>query len=727
MRRFLTGIPPHLPAGWTWAVATALALVPGVAVATLIPLLIRRLVDDAMRRGDGALAARLLAGIAGLALLDALALAVGPYLAQRFASAVGNSIRTRLFAQLQRLSVDFFAGEHIGALAAKATVGVSSLEGALLGALPRSISQGAILVIGVCLLFAMQPLLAVICVLLLPLVALASRPFGPAYDQALDAKGGAAGRLIGHATESLAAHEMVRAYQLGDAHLARFRELAAKSAERNARAAILQGLIAGLTQGSGYLVVAVALLTASLQVLDHRLSVGSMLAFVQLAYGVVRSVESLTGVILPLKGAGASLQSVEQLLARRPAVADAPGARPLERLQRVIELDGVTYAYGGSRALDAVSLEVRRGSSVAIVGHSGSGKSTLLRLLLRLADPIEGSVRFDGVDLREVDSGSLRRQIGIVFQDTFIFEATIGQNIAAGRPDASAEEVALAAERADLADFVRALPDGLETKLREGGRNLSGGQRQRIGIARALLRDPALLILDEATSALDPDAEAAVAESIRRISAGRTTIAVTHRLSQTTGADTIFVLDGGRLVERGTHRTLLAAAGHYASLWERQNGFTIAAGHRGGHITPRRLRLVPLFSRLGEEDLADVARRFQIERVAAGQDVIREGDAGDRFYIVVRGIAEVHRDGEVLATLQDGDHFGELALINSAPRNASVSTVAASVFATLQRADFLELLDRDPELARMIAETARGRGASAELSTEEVALAGSGG
>jgi ATP-binding cassette subfamily B protein len=372
----------------------------------------------------------------------------------------------------------------------------------------------------------------------------------------------------------------------------------------------------------------------------------------------------------------------------------------------------VTFAYDGrAPVLHDVSLSVARGEFVAIVGASGSGKSSILNLLARFYEPRTGEVRLDGADVRRFTASSLRAQMGFVFQDSVLFRSTVRENIRLGRPDATDADVEAAAAAAEIHDFIMALPHGYETEV--SGSTLSGGQRQRIAIARALVRDPRILVLDEATAALDPVAEAAINATLLRAGRGRTTIAVTHRLGAVTHADRILVLRDGRVVETGTHEALLGRGGTYAEMWNRQQGITVSSDGASAEVRPQRLEVNPVLRPLAGQ-LGTLATKFVAQRAAAGQVVVRQGDAGDRFYLIVRGTATVTRvepDGATveLGRLSEGDEFGELALLRDAPRNATVTARTDCLFLTLSRADFLALLDRVPGARAHVEAVARAR------------------
>ena len=269
----------------------------------------------------------------------------------------------------------------------------------------------------------------------------------------------------------------------------------------------------------------------------------------------------------------AGFRRFEEVLVAEPDIRDAPGARPLAVTRGAISYRGVRFSYDeGPEVLHGLDLTVEPGSTVALVGPSGGGKSTICALLPRFYDVQEGSITIDGQDVRDVTVQSLRQAIGIVQQDVYLFDGTIAENIAYGRPDATVREIREAARKANIEEFVESLPDGFETTVGERGARLSGGQKQRIAIARVFLKDPQVLILDEATSALDNESERAVQRSLAQLSRGRTTIVIAHRLSTIKGADEIVTIDHGRVAEKGTHDELLARGGTYARYYRMQFG-----------------------------------------------------------------------------------------------------------------------------------------------------------
>jgi subfamily B ATP-binding cassette protein MsbA len=272
-----------------------------------------------------------------------------------------------------------------------------------------------------------------------------------------------------------------------------------------------------------------------------------------------------------LSKAAVGFERIGEILGIESQIVDAAGARPAPALRGRIAFEGVRFGYAPDRpVLNGVDFVVEPGQRAALVGPTGSGKSTLIGLIARLYDPLGGRITIDGNDVRSYTLESLRRQVSFVLQDTVLFHATVAQNIAYGRPDATRQDIERAARQANAHEFIVRMDEGYDTMIGERGETLSGGQRQRIAIARALIRDSPILLLDEPTSSLDPASEELIFEGLVRLLAGRTSLTIAHRLATVRNADVIFVLDNGAIVERGTHDTLLAAGGLYAQLYRKQ-------------------------------------------------------------------------------------------------------------------------------------------------------------
>jgi ATP-binding cassette subfamily B protein len=384
-------------------------------------------------------------------------------------------------------------------------------------------------------------------------------------------------RISGLLSANLGGMATIKSFTAEDRELARVHDVSEAYRVANAEAIRASAAFVPLIRMAILAGFTTTLLLGGWMALDGRLEVGLYSVLVFMTQRLLWPLTSVGEVLDLYQRAMASVRRILALLDERPLT--LPGTHEPTAVTGRLELRGVSAGYAdGPDVLHELSLLVPAGEVHAVVGPTGAGKSTLLRLLLRFADPREGQVTLDGTDLRDLTWEGLRGRLGYVAQDAFLFEGSVADNIAYGRPDASRAEVVRAAEQAQAAEFVDRMPDGYDTHVGERGVTLSGGQRQRLALARAILRDPAVLILDEATSAVDNETEAAIQRSLEEVSQGRTTIMVAHRLSTVRHADRIWVLDRGRVVDAGTHDELTARPGPYADLWAVQTGSTTGSG-----------------------------------------------------------------------------------------------------------------------------------------------------
>jgi ATP-binding cassette, subfamily B, bacterial len=719
---FLRAAARYLRPYWRQAALIVLSQAPATAFITLQPLLLRALIDDAIVAANAPLAARLIAAMVGLLLLHGLGDLANHYLVARVVASVMTDLRLRIFTHLQRLSVSFYTRSRAGDLLARFTTDLEGVERALADDVPLAIYCGLTLLVGAGLLVSLEWRLALVLLVLLPAMPVLPRLLAPRAAVAGDQRQRAAARVLASMHENIAAQLVVRAFGLQKLTRSRFAADLDGLARASAQAGLQSGLLAASMTASGYALLALAMGGATFLAIRGAVTVGSVIAIFELLWFMVSAVQQLANVVEPFQRAASGLRRVQELLDERPEVAERPGAAPLSPLATGIRFEAVDFAFpGGETVLKDVDLTIPARRTVAVVGQSGSGKSTLLSLLLRFHDPTRGAVRFDGRDLAEATVASLAGQVGAVFQDSVLFDATLGENIRMGRPDASDADVEAAARAAGIHDFVAALPRGYDSPAGEGGARLSGGQRQRIALARALVRRPALLVLDEATSALDPETEAGIVATLEDLHGRQTIVSVTHRLATARDADLIVVMAGGRVVEEGSHESLVARNGLYTRLWDQQSGFVVSPSGRRASIEPHRLAAIPLFSWLDIGLLARFAARFTTVDVPPGQALFEEGEPGDILYVIVRGRVDVTRraaDGvdRQVSVLEDGDFFGEIALLDEVRRTATVRARTPCLLLSLDRADFRELLGEVPVLRQVFERVAQAR--RAELQDE---------
>ena len=670
---------------WKWCLAVAASLLLQAAFRVLVPVGYQAIFDAAIAGRDEELLVTILQWLMAGWLLHGVAGVAQDYLTAWISSRAMNELRERMFRQLQRLSTAFYARVDSGDLMSRFSNDLAVVEQALARSVYTALFSSLILGGSLILIFAVEWRLATLTlgalIVSLTVPRILSRR---AHDRAYDRKACEA-NVSAAIQESIGAQSMVRAFDLREYTFTHFRAQLRTLAEKTVSAYFSAALVGRTASQSVFFVQILIMGLGGWLAIEGALSVGALVGFVALLLNVSNASNHLAAVAPDLLRASGGARRVDEFLAEEPAAPEAADAVPLPRLTQELTFDAVSFAYEEARpALDRLSFTVRAGDSVALVGSSGSGKSTVLNLLLRLYDPDSGSVRFDGVDIRRATEPSLRDQIGVVQQETVLLKTSFSENIRLGNLEAGEQEIVEAAKLAEMHEAILEKPLGYDSQVGEGGRHLSVGQRQRLAIARAILRNPAILVLDEATSALDPTTEAAVFRTLAEVGRGRTVISATHRLTSVVDVDLILVIEKGRIVEEGRHLQLLDRRGVYYRLWRKQSGFEISEDGMSAQVTASRLRQIPLLAELGERFLASIARELSSRVFSQGRFVFRQGDIGEAFYIVVKGKVEVlvPVDGreEPMATLEDGDFFGELALLDSKPRSASVRTLSPSLF-----------------------------------------------
>ncbi|MDZ4800747.1 MAG: ABC transporter ATP-binding protein [Bryobacteraceae bacterium] len=536
------------------------------------PLLIGLAVDSLSR--DFALR-RLLMFAGGLVLLSALK-GVFQYHMRVILIGISRDIefdlRNELFSTLVGLSGDFYSKYRTGDIMARATNDLNAVRMMLGPGLMYWTETSLTMLLAVAVMLWVDWPLALIALAPTPVISFVVMTFGRIIHDRFERIQAMFSDISSRVQENLAGVRVIRAYTQEQHELARFESLNRDFIHENVRLARAQGMFMPTLQalvGIGFLCV---LWAGGSRVLSGSISIGSFVMFQSYMGMLVWPMIALGWVINLTQRGTASMSRIDELLMQQASIAAPANPVPFpERARGDIEFRGVTVDFGnGRKGLDNVSLRIEGGSTVAIVGHTGSGKSTLMHLIPRLLDTTLGTVLVDGVDVRRYDPRDLRRQIGFVPQETFLFSDTLAGNIAFGAPGASEAEIRQAAEIAGLAPDVEAFPEGYKTMVGERGITLSGGQKQRTAIARAILRDPPVLILDDALSSVDTLTEERILSALQDTMARRTTILISHRVSTVRSADRIFVIEAGRVAEQGTHAELIGQGGYYADLYQKQ-------------------------------------------------------------------------------------------------------------------------------------------------------------
>jgi len=639
------------------------------------------------------------------------------YIASKVSQRILATLQRQMFTHLERLPHSFYAENQIAELMGRFTDDLQNVSAGVREVTSTGFYWILTAVLTASTMLVLSPVLAAPVLLVIPLSFISTDQLGARWRHL----GGSYRRhnleTLVYTQQYVSGHAAVKTFTLeawtGTAYH--------RWVERLLQLRLRREMSDALTQTSvSLLLVLGQILVFSLGgylAIEHDLTTGTLVAFTAFLPGLFAAVEQVIGVMGRVAGAANGALCCMALIDEPLVIADAPGAVALPPLREAIQLEDVSASYGSQRAvLRGLTLTLPAGMHTAIVGPSGSGKSTLINLLMRFWDPETGRVLLDGRDARTVQLATLREQIGLISQDTFVIESTVRENIALGRPDASDAEVEDAARAAGLDELIGSLPARLDTLLGERGVRLTRQQQIRLATARVLLRNPRIVIIDDAITQLDASAERDYLRSLQSLFAGRTVIHITRHLGSAALADRIIVLDQGQVAEEGTHERLVRDGGLYQRLYQEQLRAPGSDEDARVGAAEARLHAVSLFGGIDLPALSRLASKLIRIHRDAGVDIVREGDPGGTMYVIGSGQVEVllaTGAGRLrVAVLNEGDYFGEMALLSGSPRTATVRTIVPTELFVLSRADFLGLVEREPAVRRAVEETMAARRAS---------------
>jgi ATP-binding cassette subfamily B protein len=547
---------------------SVVSLLTATATALAPPYLAKLALDDAIKHRGGTqlyvvVAIFVAAGLANWGMT---------YVETYFTGWVGERIladlRNRLFEHLQKLSLGFYERNRAGVIISRLTNDVEAIDQLVTDGV-TSLVQNTLTLIGTAIiLFVLDWRLALATCAVLPLISIATAVFRTRSARAYAAVRERLGLVTATLAEDIAGMRVLQAFTREEPAYENFREVAGHYREANMRTVVLNALYFPFVDLLSSVALAVVLGYGGHLYFGGTLTLGTLFAFMLYVQNFFDPVQQLSQLYNTFLSATAALDKIMGVLDEEPEVVDREESRDLPRIEGHVRFEGVRFTYGrGEEVLHGLDLDVPAGTTVALVGHTGAGKSTIAKLLARFYEPTQGRITIDGLDLNDVRQASLRSQLGVVPQEGFLFAGTVAENIAFGKPNATADEIVRAAQTVGAHEFVLRLEDGYETQLGERGTRLSLGQRQLVAFARALLADPRILILDEATSSVDIGTERRIEQALRVLLADRTAFIIAHRLSTIRNADLIVVLEHGRIVEQGSHDELLERRGLYTSLY----------------------------------------------------------------------------------------------------------------------------------------------------------------
>ena len=565
--RLLAYIKPY-----TRRLALAVVCIIMAAGANLyLPWIIKDMIDDVLMSKDMVMLNLIAAGILVVMFTRGVFYYGQSYLVSYVGQRVIIDVRSVLFRKFQRMPLSYYDKQQTGTVMSYITNDVAVMQSAIVDNLIELVTEGSILIGSLAMMIYLDWKLSLLTLMTIPLVGFAMKIFGRKLKRSSTVIQERVAEITSLLQESISAIRVVKSFVRESYEIKRFEEQNWRNFQAAMKNVKLSSLLTPTVEFLAAIAVTFIVWFGGYEVVNEVITAGELVAFLTYAVNLANPVKRLSKVYAAIQKAMAAADRVFAVMDLDEKITDVPNAKPLPPIKGKVEFKDVTFSYkDGQPALEHISLKAEPGQMIALVGPSGSGKSTIANLIPRFYDVDSGVIIIDDHDIRQVTADSLREQIGLVPQETMLFSTTVMENIRYGRLEATDEEVIEAAKAANAEEFIKELPEGYDTKLGERGLNLSGGQRQRLAIARAILKNPRVLILDEATSALDTESEKIVQDALDNLMVGRTSFVIAHRLSTIFNADQIFVVENGHLREHGTHEELLAAGGLYSNLYNIQ-------------------------------------------------------------------------------------------------------------------------------------------------------------